>query len=135
MTLCELVRRLKDDAAGADAARRAALERLERALFEDQQLLVLVLVRRVRRLPRVERRDVDLELVERRRRRAHHLAHGAPVVRFGVVGRPVVDRRLLHLLLRDQRRDRTGRCDRDEERGERSVSSWRTGYAKSRVLR
>ena len=48
----QLVGGLKDDAAGADAPGRAALECLERALFDDQQLLVLVLVRRVRRLSR-----------------------------------------------------------------------------------
>src|SRR5882672_6320337 len=44
-----LVRRLEDDAARADATRRAALKRLERALFDDQQLLVLMLMRRMRR--------------------------------------------------------------------------------------
>ena len=43
----ELVRRLENNAARSDATGRAALERLERALFEDQQLFMLVLMRRV----------------------------------------------------------------------------------------
>src|SRR5882672_2244339 len=52
----QLVRRLKDDPARTDAARRAALKGLERALLDDEQLFVRVLVRRVRRLARIERR-------------------------------------------------------------------------------
>src|SRR5205823_3892793 len=69
-------------------------------------------------LPGVERRDVNLELVERRRRRAHYLADTSPVVGFRVGGRPLVDGRLLHVLLRDQRgegADGGNRCDDDDE--------------------
>src|SRR5439155_9583969 len=57
-----LVGRLKDDAPRANAARLAALKRLERSLFDDQQLFMRMLVWRVRRLARIERRDVYLEL-------------------------------------------------------------------------
>ena len=80
----KLVRGLEDDSAGADAAGRPALKRLERPFLEDQELLVLMLVRRMRRFPGRERGDVNLELVERRRRRAHHLTDRAPVVRFRI---------------------------------------------------
>src|SRR4029077_5686250 len=98
---------------------RAALKRVERAVLDDQQLFVRMLMRRVRRLPGIERRDVNLELLERRRRRAHHLTHGAPVVRLCVSGRPRVDGRLLNVLLRGERADRARRRDRDEKQAER----------------
>src|SRR2546422_8101869 len=108
-----LVRRLEDDAARPDAARRAALKRVERTLFDDQQLFVLMLVRRMRRLSRIERRDVNLELVERRRRRPHDLTHSAPVVRLCVTRRPLVHRGLLNVFLRDEGRERAQYRDRD----------------------
>src|SRR5262245_60041027 len=76
-----------------------------------------MLVRRVRRLARLERRDVNFELVERRGRRAHHLAYLAPVVGLGVGGRPFVDGGLLDVLLRDQRGQRAqGGGGGDEQR-------------------
>src|SRR5437588_6170258 len=60
-----LIGGLKDDAARADAPGLAALKRFEGAFLDDQQLFVLMLMRRVRRLSRVQRRDMNLELVER----------------------------------------------------------------------
>src|SRR5262245_26784261 len=74
----QLVRRLEDDPARPDAAGRAALEGFERTFLHDQQLLVLMLMRRVRRLAGLQRRDVDLELVEGRGRGAHVLDAGDP---------------------------------------------------------
>src|SRR5205823_6675121 len=73
-----LIRGLKDDSAGADAARRPILKRLERSLLDDEQLFVLMLMRRVRRLTGIERGNMNLELVERRRRGSHDLAHRTP---------------------------------------------------------
>ena len=99
----QLVGRLKDDAARTDPAGCAALESLERAFFDDQELFVLMLMRRMRRFPRIEGGDVDLQLVERRRRRAHDLPNGAPVVRLAISVRPAEDRRFLHRLLGDER--------------------------------
>ena len=92
-----------------------------------------MLVRRVRRFPGIERRDVDLELVERRRRcRASPGGRAPHSFGFGVRRRPRIDRRLLHVLLRGQRRDRAGRRDRDDEHGEWKRLHGRTGYANSR---
>ena len=60
---------------------------------------MLVLVRRVRRLTGLQRRDVDLELVERRRPLADDLPHGAPLVRLRGRRIPVEDGRMDRRLL------------------------------------
>src|SRR5262245_1339800 len=105
----QFVRGLKNDPARLDSAFRPALERLECAFLEDDQLFVFVLVRRMRRLARIERRDVDLELSERGRRHAGHLPHFAPVVGLGVRRRPFPHGGFLELPLRRDRRGRTER--------------------------
>ena len=62
-------------------------KRLHRAFLDDEQFLVRMLVRRVRRLALVQRRDVDFEFVECRGRRLDDLADlpvlfGSAVIAF-----------------------------------------------------
>src|SRR5438105_8778904 len=119
----QLVRRLKDDRAGTGAAPGAVLECFERSLLHDEQLFVLVLVRRVRRLTALQRRDVDLELVERRRPLADDLPHGAPLVRLRGRRIPVEDGRMDRRLV--GRRHRGGAshtaCKRRRDRNHRDM--------------
>src|SRR5260221_1079580 len=107
----QLVRGLEDDRPGPDALQLAVHERLDRPLLDDQQLLVRMFVRRMRRLARVERRDVDLELVERSGRRLHDGPHLAGPVRFGGHRLPVED-----LGTED---GRFGGCRGDAQKGQR----------------
>ncbi len=71
-----------DDGPRPEPARLAVLQRLDRPLLHNQQLLLRMLMRRVRDLAHVEGRDVDFELVERRCRRAHHVASRAGLGRL-----------------------------------------------------
>src|SRR4029079_9198216 len=64
----ELVRSLEDHRTGTGPVRLPVQERFDGPLLDDDQLLVRMLVRRVRALAGIQRRDVAFELVERRRR-------------------------------------------------------------------
>src|SRR5438445_2742949 len=68
----QIVRRVEDDRSRPTARRDTVLQRLDLAFFYNEQLFLRMLVRRMRHLARVQCGDVHLELVERRRRRAHH---------------------------------------------------------------
>src|ERR1044071_2339781 len=89
----QLVRGVEDDGAGPRLDPLAFDERLDRALLDDDQLLVRVLVRRVRREPGVESRHVQLQLVERSGRRPEELTRGSDLGLFRGHGVPFEERR------------------------------------------
>ena len=90
----QFIRRLEDDAARRDDVRLVALQRRERVFLDDHQLLVRVPVRWMRRLARIERRDVALELRERRRGRVADRPPLALFRRHGLEIGPVEDARM-----------------------------------------
>ena len=90
----QFVGRFKNDSARRHDVRLVALQRRERALLHDHQLLVRVPVRRVRRFARIERRDVALEIAERRRGRIKDRAALALFRRHGLEVGPVEDARM-----------------------------------------
>lgn len=68
------VRRLEDEATGLDNVGFVALQRRQRAFLDDHQLLVRVVMRRMRRLAGIERGDVDFQIRERGRGRVANRA-------------------------------------------------------------
>src|SRR5947209_5098562 len=103
----QIVRRVEDDRSRPAARRDAVLQRLNLAFLHDQQLFFLMLVRRMRHLAWVQRRDMHLELIERRRRRAHHGTNAPGRGGFDLELVPVEDGRSDPLTLRAQREGRT----------------------------
>lgn len=90
----QFIRRLENDSARRDDVRLIALQRRERAFLDQHQLLVRVPVRWMRRLARIERRDVALELRERRRGRVADRPPLALFRRHGLEIGPVEDTRM-----------------------------------------
>ena len=90
----QFVGRFKNNSARRHDVRFVALIRRERALLHDHQFLVRVPVRRVRRLARIQRRDVALQIRERRRGRIEDRAALALFCRDGLQVGPVEDARM-----------------------------------------
>lgn len=92
----QFIRRLENDSARRHNICFVTLQCFKRAFLDDHQFLGRVPVRRMRRLARIERRDVALEFRERRRRRIEHRARFAHFRRLGFQVGPVEDARMHH---------------------------------------
>src|SRR5207244_4329144 len=87
----QLIRGLKHDRSRTDALHLSVHQRLDGAFLDDDELLVRMLVRWMRRLAGIQRGDVNLELVERGRRLLDDLADEAGFVRLRRQAGPVED--------------------------------------------